>query len=123
MTGALQRLRLVWLLLASLLCLTTGTFASIRGYDAGGDKFLAAKTTSKVDDIVKQIDEVVESGGKVKINKAGDPIITKGDKRIRIDSNNPHGDRPHFHHEKQMPSGKWKDAGPDHRNYFKEDGQ
>jgi RHS repeat-associated protein len=83
----------------------------------------AAKTTSKVDDIVKQIDEVVESGGKVKINKAGDPIITKGDKRIRIDSNNPHGDKPHFHHEKQTPSGKWKDAGPDHRYYFKEDGQ
>ena len=81
----------------------------------------AAKTTSKVDDIVKQIDEVVESGGKVKINKAGDPIITQGDKRIRIDSNNPHGDKPHFHHEKQTPSGKWKDAGPEHRYYFKED--
>jgi hypothetical protein len=101
----------------------TGALASIEGCDAGGVEFLAAKKPSKVDDIVKQIDEVVESGGKVKINKAGDPIITKGDKRIRIDSNNSHGDRPHFHHEKQTPSGKWKDAGPDHRHYFKEDGE
>jgi hypothetical protein len=84
---------------------------------------LGGKTTSKVDDIMKQIDEVVEEGGKVKINKAEDPIITKGDKRIRIDSNNPHGDKPHFHNEKQTPSGKWKDAGPEHRIYFKEDGK
>jgi uncharacterized protein RhaS with RHS repeats len=55
----------------------------------------AARGTSKVDDIVKQIDEVVESGGKVKIKKAGDPIITQGDKRIRIDSNNHHYYQPH----------------------------
>jgi hypothetical protein len=39
-----RQLRLGWLLLASLLCLTTGTFASIRGYDAGRDRFIAAKT-------------------------------------------------------------------------------
>jgi prophage maintenance system killer protein len=57
MTGALQRLRLVWVLLASLLCLTTGTFASIRGYDAGGDRFIAANSAEiiapSVDDIVR----------------------------------------------------------------------
>jgi hypothetical protein len=44
MMGFFHRLRQLWLLLASLLCLTTGTFASIKGYDAGGDGFLAAKT-------------------------------------------------------------------------------
>lgn len=93
------------------------------GLARGVRGLFSAKATSKVDNLMKQIDEVVVSGGKVKINKAGDPIITKGDKRIRIDSNNPHGDKPHFHHEKQTPSGKWKDAGPQHRSYFKEDVQ
>jgi hypothetical protein len=48
MTGALQRLRLVWVLLTSLLCLTTGTFASIRGYDAGGDRFTAANSGGRL---------------------------------------------------------------------------
>jgi ParB-like nuclease domain len=44
MMSFFRQLRLVWLLLANLLCLTTGTFASIRGYDAGGDRFIAAKS-------------------------------------------------------------------------------
>jgi hypothetical protein len=44
MTAGFQRLRLIWLILASLLLATTGTFASTNGYDAGGDRFIAAKT-------------------------------------------------------------------------------
>jgi uncharacterized protein involved in high-affinity Fe2+ transport len=47
----------------------------------------------------------------------------RGDKKIRFDIKDPHGDKPHFHLEQQTPGGKWKDAGPEHRYYFKEGGQ
>ena len=48
-------------------------------------------------------------------------ILMRGDKKIRLDIRDPHGDKPHFHLEQQTPSGKWKDAGPQHRYYFKEE--
>jgi endonuclease YncB( thermonuclease family) len=123
MTGALQRLRLVWVLLTSLLCLTTGTFASIRGYDAGEDRFIAAKTPPKIDNAVNAVEDFLGGQGKIIKNADGDTILMHGDKKIRFDVKDPHGDKPHFHLEKQTPSGKWKDAGPEHRYYFKEDGQ
>lgn len=44
MISAFHRLRLIWLLLAGLLCATTVSFAAIRGYNAAESKFIAAKT-------------------------------------------------------------------------------
>ena len=74
--------------------------------------------TTKVDDIVDQIVEIEKAGGKVKVNKSGDPIIMKDGEKVRVDLKNPHGDKPYFHHERQTPSGKWKDAGEENRFYF-----
>jgi hypothetical protein len=47
MTSLFHRLELICLLLATLLCLTTGTFGSIRGYDGGGNRLLAANSAPK----------------------------------------------------------------------------
>jgi filamentous hemagglutinin len=53
MTSAFHRLRLIWLLLISLIGLTTGSHGSIKGHDAGRDEFFAAKGgMSLADEIV-----------------------------------------------------------------------
>ena len=67
------------------------------------------------------IEEFLGGPGEVKRNKAGDPVIIKDDRKVRFDSNNPHGDEPHFHLERKEPNGRWRDAGPKHRYYFKKD--
>jgi hypothetical protein len=48
MTTASQRLRLIWLLLLSLLCATTGSFGAEVGYDGRAGCAFAAKDASKV---------------------------------------------------------------------------
>jgi RHS repeat-associated protein len=55
-------------------------------------------------------------------NRAGDKIFTNADRtlRLRFDVNNSHGDKPHFHVEKSSNGRNWKDAGSQHRYYFKE---
>lgn len=45
----------------------------------------------------------------------------KGNKKIRFDIKDPHGDLPHFHLETANPKGKWIDAGLAHRYYFTEE--
>lgn len=48
-------------------------------------------------------------------------ILIHGNKKIRFDVKDPHGDRPHFHLEKQTTTGKWTNAASEHRYYFKEE--
>jgi len=83
---------------------------------------LAEEGADAVKDIMKNVDDVVESGGFVRINKGGDPVIVKGKEKIRIDFNRSHGDKPHFHFERKTSSGKWRDAKGQHRYYFKKQG-
>lgn len=82
---------------------------------------LAAKTTPKIDNAAKAVEDFLGGQGKIIKNADGDTILMRGDKKIRFDIKDPHGDKPHFHLEQQTPSGKWKDAGPEHRYYFKEE--
>lgn len=84
---------------------------------------LAARGTPKLDNAANAVEDFLGGPGKIIKNSDGDTILMRGDKKIRFDIKDPHGDKPHFHLEKQTPSGKWKDAGPEHRYYFKEDGQ
>jgi hypothetical protein len=78
---------------------------------------------SKPDDGVGSAADAIEGflggPGEVKRNKAGDPVIVRGDKKVRFDINNTNGDAPHFHLERRTPDGRWRDAGPKHRYYFK----
>lgn len=53
-------------------------------------------------------------------NRAGDILIMRGNKKIRFDINNTHGDEPHFHIETAPARrGKWPNSGESHRYYFK----
>ena len=83
----------------------------------------AAKTAPNLNNTVNAVEDFLGGQGKIIKNADGDKILMRGDKKIRFDIKDPHGDKPHFHLEQQTPSGKWKDAGPEHRYYFKEDGQ
>ncbi len=83
----------------------------------------AAKGTTKIDNAAKAVEDFLGGEGKIIKNADGDTILMRGDKKVRFDIKDPHGDKPHFHLEQQTPNGKWKDAGPDHRYYFKEDGK
>jgi len=96
-----------------ILKLNCGIFAKI-------GRTLAAKSATKVDNAAKAVEDFLGGEGKIIKNADGDAILMKGDKKIRFDVNDPHGDAPHFHLEQQTPSGKWKDAGPEHRYYFEE---
>ena len=75
----------------------------------------------KIDNAVKAIEDFLSGGGKTITNADGDMILMHGNKKIRFDVRDPHGDKPHFHLEKQMPNGKWIDAAPKHRYYFTEE--
>jgi len=69
-------------------------------------------------------------GGKpdrVILNKDRDLTIMKGNKKFRMDINNPNfkpdrvtPDDPHFHLQ-EYRNGKWRDATQDHRLYFKKE--
>jgi len=83
----------------------------------------AANTAPNLNNTVNAVEDFLGGQGKIIKNADGDTILMRGDKKIRFDIKDPHGDKPHFHLEQQTPSGKWKDAGPEHRYYFKEDGQ
>ncbi len=88
---------------------------------AGGAEFKAAKGATKIEDAAKAVEEFLGGQGKIIRNADGDAILMNGDKKIRFDINDPHGDKPHFHLENQTPSGRWKDAGSAHRYYFKDE--
>jgi hypothetical protein len=68
---------------------------------------------------ISLIERYLGGSGKIIRNADGDYIIMRGNKKLRFDINNPQGDNPHFHIEEQTPSGKWQDAGDQHRYYFK----
>jgi RHS repeat-associated protein len=83
----------------------------------------AARVTPKLDNAANAVEDFLGGPGKIIKNADGDTILMRGDKKIRFDIKDPHGDKPHFHLEQQTPGGKWKDAEPEHRYYFKEGGQ
>ncbi len=62
-------------------------------------------------------------GDEVKMikNKSADPVFLSkdGQRRIRFDFNNPHGDKVHLHIEEKL-DGKWQDATSQHRIYPKD---
>ena len=110
-----------------LACLLTLFFSlsslAMEGNAEIGRSPLAAKTAPKLDNAAGAVEDFLGGPGKIIKNADGDTILMRGDKKIRFDIKDPHGDNPHFHLEQQTPSGKWKDAGSEHRYYFKEDGQ
>lgn len=67
------------------------------------------------------IEEFLGGKGKIITNSDGDMVLMKGNKKIRFDIKDPHGDLAHFHLETTNPKGKWIDAGPEHRYYFTEE--
>ena len=73
----------------------------------------------KTDEFVNLIDNFF-GGEKPRIitNKSNDKILLTGDKKIRFDFQNSHGDNPHVHFE-IFKNGKWKDAFNQHRFYPK----
>jgi RHS repeat-associated protein len=91
--------------------------------EAGGEALGAGFRLLKLNKAITAIEDFLGGGGRIIKNSDGDTILMRGDKKIRFDVKDPHGDDPHFHVEQQTPSGKWQDAGPDHRYYFQEDGQ
>lgn len=60
-----------------------------------------------------------------KLNKNGDMIVMKGDKKVRFDIYKPgkkelgQPNEPHFHLEESDGFGGWRNAGENHWNYFK----
>jgi len=77
-----------------------------------------AKGANRIEDAAKAIEDYLGGTGKVIRNADGDAILLRGDKKIRFDIIDPHGDAPHFHLEQQTPNGTWTDAGGQHRYYF-----
>lgn len=69
----------------------------------------------------KAIEDFLGGKGKIITNANGDMILMKDNRKIRFDIMGSHGDKPHFHLEKKTSNGKWIDASPKHRYYFKED--
>jgi len=116
-------LRLLLALLFAAACCMTGAFASHGAENSELLGFDAAEGTPNLNNTVNAVEDFLGGQGKIIKNADGDTILMRGDKKIRFDIKDPHGDKPHFHLEQQTPSGKWKDAGPEHRYYFKEDGQ
>ena len=70
------------------------------------------------DKTVKAIEGFLGGEGRIITNTDGDIILMRGDKKIRFDIKDPHGDNPHFHLEKKNPNGEWVDATQEHRYYF-----
>lgn len=75
----------------------------------------------KIDNAVRAIEDFLGGKGKIITNADGDMILMRGNKKVRFDIMDPHGDKPHFHLEKKTPNGKWIDASPEHRYYFTEE--
>jgi hypothetical protein len=76
----------------------------------------------KFDDIIQSLEEYF--GGepdKIFLNDDGDLIMMSGDKKIRFDLEDPHGEDPHFHVEKLNENGEWIDAGEQHMHPFKKE--
>lgn len=93
---------------------------ALAAYDFAPESLLAAKGAPKIGNAVNAVEDFLGGQGKIIRNADGDTILMRGDKKIRFDIQDPHGDKPHFHLEQQTPGGKWKDAGPEHRYYFSE---
>jgi hypothetical protein len=78
----------------------------------------ALEDAGNTSNAISAIEDFLGGEGTIIKNADGDTILMRGDKKIRFDINDPHGDEPHFHVEQKAPNGKWQDAGCQHRNYF-----
>ena len=77
--------------------------------------------SQKINNAVGAVENFLGGKGKVITNADGDMILMQGNKKIRFDIRDSHGDKPHFHLEQRIQNGKWIDAGSEHRYYFTED--
>lgn len=76
----------------------------------------------KYPDVIRSLENYFGGKPSARLNKKGDVVMMKNGKKIRFDANNDgHGYDPHFHVEKEMPNGKWEDAGDQHMYPFKKD--
>ena len=79
----------------------------------------------RIRDAAKTIEEYMGGQPRVIKNKDGDFVMMRGDKKIRLDMNNPHPHKePHFHIEKGTHNGRkldWEDAGPKHAYPFRKE--
>ena len=80
-----------------------------------------AASGKRVQQAEKAIEDYLGGPGTHRPSNAGDLIVTRGGKKVRFDIKNSGKDKPHFHLQRQRPNGKWRDDGPVHRHYFKED--
>jgi hypothetical protein len=84
----------------------------------------AVGASNRISRAVKLIEEYLGGIGQVKLNRAGDIYVMRGNKKVRFDINNPgRQKKPHFQIEELVKEGgkrKWKDAGPEHRYFFRE---
>ena len=74
----------------------------------------------KIDSTVKSIEDFLGGKGTIVTNADGDMILMRGNRKIRFDVKDPHGDMPHFHLEQKRQNGRWTDVGSEHRYYFQE---
>ena len=72
---------------------------------------LAAEATTKIDTAAKALEDFLGGEGRIIRNADGDTILMRGDKKIRFDINDPHGDNPHFHLERNRPVKPWGARG------------
>lgn len=52
---------------------------------------------SKIDNAARSIENFLGGNGKVITNADGDMILMRGNRKIRFDVKDSHGDKPHFH--------------------------
>ncbi len=86
---------------------------------------LTKKSVNKnIDNIKGQIKEYLGEDMKMGEKKNGSDkyfISEDGNRKIRFDIDNPHGDKPHMHIEQKAESGRWQDTMEEHRIYPKEE--
>ena len=85
---------------------------------------VGAKSAAKVRQARELVEGYLGPGTVVKTNNAGDKIFLSADgaRKVRFDVKNPHGDKPHMHFEKKLPSGRWVDE-IDGKHRIRFDGQ
>ncbi len=80
-----------------------------------------AASDLRIQNAMKAIEDYLGGPGKVIPNKYGDTVIMREGKKVRFDIKNPGKDKPHFQIERETVHGNWKDAGSQHRYYFREE--
>ena len=78
--------------------------------------------SANVEQVDREIRKWLKDDYKTITNKSGDKLfISKdGNRKVRFDIENSHGDKPHIHFENKV-NGEWVDAADKHRIYLRED--